>query len=174
MDKPQALKRRNHTVPRFHLLRFSDDGQLTRVELRGKKRISVSVKDASVVKNFYIAQKPDGTWTDAVEGLFSEIESDAAAATRRVVDERMWPIGPDERGAIAAWASLQYLRVPAVRQLGLEIAEEFRGVCVTVRGKSDRKIILRMDNAGYDEVTHPNLHMNFILKQMLDIAGMLI
>ena len=42
-----------------------------------------------------------------------------------LVDQRRWPIPDVVRADIATWAALQFLRVPAVRQLASEIADAY-------------------------------------------------
>jgi len=84
--------RRHHTVPQFHLRRFADEqGQLTRVELPGFKRVRVSVRNATVEKDFYARELADGSWTASAEERLAEIETRAADAVRDLVDARSWP-----------------------------------------------------------------------------------
>jgi hypothetical protein len=70
---PQAkqLKRRNHTVNKSYLQRFADDrGLLAGVGLPGDHRFSVSIDDATVIRNFYVVRLPDGSETDQAEDEF--------------------------------------------------------------------------------------------------------
>jgi hypothetical protein len=76
----------------------------------------VSVKDASVETGFYLMELDDGSWTDEVEDTLSALEADAATALRVLVDEAPWPIPPEVREPVAAWAGAQYLRTQAMRE----------------------------------------------------------
>lgn len=126
----QKLKRAHHTVPRSHLERFAQPpgpgrkhSQLTRVELPGTKRHPISVTDASVVNDFYLAHTADGVLTDAFEDRMAEVEGAAAAAVRELIDEEVWPISGTSRERIAAWTALQHLRTPGERDLLAATAE---------------------------------------------------
>lgn len=70
------MKRRHHTVPRFYLQRFANDGgQLMRVELPGEKRHRLSTTNATVENGFYLAETTDGDWVDDVENALAEFET---------------------------------------------------------------------------------------------------
>lgn len=134
MDK-KDLKRRHHTVPKFHLARFARDNRLTRVELPGVKRHPLSIGDATVEKDFYLVKTPDGSWSDEIEDQFSKIESLAAQSVREVVDDEAWPILVEARANIAAWAALQYLRTTTQRRVSHDIADSLFKLTVALGGK---------------------------------------
>lgn len=124
----QPEKRRHHTVPAFYLKRFANERparrpQVMRVPLSGRNRHLMSVNDASVETDFYLMEVEDGSWTDEAEDALSNLETDAAQALRVLVDEAPWPIPPEVREPIAAWAAVQYLRSPAMRQALNTIAD---------------------------------------------------
>jgi hypothetical protein len=137
VEQPGKLKRRHHTVPRFHLERFANERrQLIRVPLAGPRSHPASIGDASVEKDFYLIEREDGTRTDALEDLLSEAEGRAATAVRAVVDEGAWPIPDEHRHGIALWAASQALRTTANRQSGDEIADMLFKLTVGMKGKS--------------------------------------
>ena len=174
--------RRHHTVPRFYLRRFADDkGQLLRVALPGDHRHRVSVNDATVENDFYIAELDDGSQTDLVEAMFSEIEGHAAHAFRAILDRGEWPPSADTRAGIAAWAALQILRSPAVRRQGEDIADVMLKLQIAAGGKPAMRENLRelhgreptdaeVDEAWADASDfdnwrlplHPNAHIKLI------------
>jgi len=118
----RQVKRRNHTVNGSYLTRFADDrGLLTGIELPGR-RFPVPVDRASVIRNFYVTRLPDGSESDQAEDDFCDIEARASASMKILIDQRRWPIPDAVRADIAMWTALQFLRVPAVRQLASEIA----------------------------------------------------
>ncbi len=68
---------------------------------------------------------------------------------------------------------MQYLRGPWVRQLGREIAEEFSGVGVSVKGDDGRQVVLKMPAEGLAELTGPSLQLQLIQRQLPVVAEML-
>jgi hypothetical protein len=175
-------KRRHHTVPRFHLKRFADEnGRLMRTELPGARRHPISVNDATVEKDFYSVELPDGSSTDCFEDRLGEIEGVAARAIRDLVDNESWPIPPDTREGIAAWAALQYLRTPANRQAGNEVADLTLKLEIAAGGRDRLRQALEeidgrpvtdaevdewwaemTDFDSYHVVNHPNAHIKQI------------
>ena len=119
MDNIKALKRNHHTVSRFYLNGFADGSkQVRRTSLTDPKRsMLVSTSKASVVKDFYLVPDKDGNATDAIESIFSEIESEGARAVRAIVRDSEWPIRLTTRGRIAAWVALQHLRTEGMRSI---------------------------------------------------------
>jgi Protein of unknown function (DUF4238) len=116
------IARGHHTVPRFYLDRFAnDDQQIGVVQLPGDIRYRQSTRDASVVKDFYnIDNRAD---PNAIENLIAEIEGDAAAVFRKVLDDHHWPLDSNDRSILATFFGLQRVRGPHQRQLFTEIAE---------------------------------------------------
>ena len=108
----------------MHLRRFAnEDGQLIRVVLPGHHRHPISVNDATVENDFYTAVLEDGSSSDAAEDLFGRVESATAAALKRVVEQRIWPISGETREALALWTALQFLRSPAARKQKEEVID---------------------------------------------------
>ena len=170
----RQLKRRNHTVNKSYLRRFADTrGCLKRITLPGDVQVTVSIDDATVVKNFYVVQLDDGSESDEAEDLFSAVEGNAVTAIRTLVDQRVWPIPSDTRTAIAEWVALQYLRVPWVRQLTREIAEGFFGVGTPFTTGSGNRITMRMPAEDVGRLSGPGLHIELIKRQATWVAGML-
>ncbi|MFI5864661.1 DUF4238 domain-containing protein [Streptomyces sp. NPDC051546] len=176
----QPRKRRHHTVPRFHLARFANSkNQLMRVELPGVKRHLLSIDNATVEKDFYLIEIDDGSPSDAVEDALSELEGQAATALRTLADQHIWPIPEEVRRPIAAWAAIQYLRTPAARQAGNDIADaalklsialggrpQMRAALESVEGRSvtyaevDEMWALMTDFEDYKYEAHQNLHIH--------------
>ena len=72
------VARRHHTVPQFYLRGFSEDDQLTMVQLPGDRRFSQSVRKAAVEIDFYkIEGHEDGE--DVFEKALSSVEARASA-----------------------------------------------------------------------------------------------
>lgn len=117
-----SIKRGHHTVPRFYLNGFASDvRQLGVARLGSKKRFRLSTSDASVIRDFY--NIPSHAAPNAVEDLLSDIEGDAAAVFRKVLDDRLWPLSPDERAILATFLALQKTRTPSHRRMIEEIRE---------------------------------------------------
>lgn len=187
----EPLKRRHHTVPRFHLQRFADErGQLMRVALPGDKRAVVSVGDATVEKDFYLVEQEDGTRTDALENLLAKIEADAAPAVRALVDERVWPIPDWVRQGIAGWVASQALRTTTQRRSHTEFADMLLKLHIGVEGKPGVRDGLRKqygrepteaevdqvwqtlsDFDSYEVTPHPNSSLQLMVRMLPKTAG---
>ena len=77
--------RRQHTVSRFYLRGFADGReQVRRIQLPGDNVLTMSISDASVIKDFYSVELPDGTLSDMFERAFSDVEGVASAALGEV------------------------------------------------------------------------------------------
>lgn len=141
------LVRRQHVVSRFYLRGFANDKKIIRrVELPGDSTCDQSITDATVVKDIYNITLPDGTVSDAFETVFADVEADAAKALITAVTNESWPLPPDQREAIAAWAALQHLRGQSARSAITEIQAAILGLLVRTAGKEPlRELISRVE-----------------------------
>jgi hypothetical protein len=167
------VKRRNHTVNGSYLTRFADDhGLLAGIELPGR-RFPVPVDRATVIRNFYVTRLPDGSESDQAEDDFCDIEGRASASMAILIDQRRWPIPDAVRADIATWAALQFLRVPAVRQLAREITDAYIDVGVPITTGTGEQTRLRMPAGEADPEKLKRLHLEFIRKNTPVVAQML-
>jgi Protein of unknown function (DUF4238) len=167
------MKRRNHTVNGAYLTRFADDrGMLAGIELPGRA-FPVAVDRATVIKNFYVTRLPDGSESDQAEDDFCDIEARAGAAMKILIDQRKWPVPDAVRADIAMWAALQFLRVPAVRQLASEIAGAYIEVGVPFTTENGEQTRLWMPSDEADPEKLKRLHLEFIRKNTPVVARML-
>ena len=167
------LKRRNHTVNGSYLTRFADDRELLAgIELPGR-RFPVPVDRATVIRNFYVTRLPDGSESDQAEDDFGDIEAQASASMKILIDQRRWPIPGAVRADIATWAALQFLRVPAVRQLACEIVGAYIEVGVPFTTDTGEQTTLRMPADEADPEKLKRLHLEFIRKNTPVVARML-
>lgn len=172
-SQTRQLKRRNHTVNGSYLMRFADErGLLTGVELSGR-RFPVPVDRATVIRNFYVIRLPDGSESDQAEYDFGDIESRASVSMRALIEQRKWPIPNTARSDIATWAALQFLRIPAVRQLADEIAGAYIEVGVPFTTDIGEQTTLRMPAEEADPERIKRLHLDFIRKNTPVVAQML-
>ncbi|MFJ8476578.1 DUF4238 domain-containing protein [Kitasatospora sp. NPDC094011] len=95
----------------------------------------VSTRSATVVEDFYMVETADGTMTDELEDVLGRLETAAAPAIRALVNRTAWPISPETRAAVAAWAAMQHLRTPAARQVNSEIADMSLKLEIAARGR---------------------------------------
>ena len=169
----RQVKRRNHTVNGSYLTRFADDrGLLTGIELPGRV-FPVPVDRATVIRNFYVTRQPDGSESDQAEDDFCDIEAQASASMKILIDQRTWPIPDAVRADIAVWAALQFLRVPAVRQLASEIADAYIDVGVPFKTDTGEQTRLWMPADEADPEKLKRLHLDFIRKNTPIVARML-
>lgn len=76
--------KRHHTVPKFYLRRFADEGgTIERIGKTTSDRQLIPVKRATVEVDFYTVETDDGP-SDIIEQHLSKIESLAASALRRL------------------------------------------------------------------------------------------
>ncbi|MFE3580742.1 DUF4238 domain-containing protein [Streptomyces vinaceus] len=182
----QPIKRRHHTVPKFYLSRFANErDQIIRVPLPGDKRATVSINNASVVKDFYLLETSRGVFTDAIEDELGDIEGEAATAFHAVIDLAQWPPTDEHRRAIAKWAATQHVRVPRMRQRGDEIADLTLKMQVAVGGKPQARRLMEKTEKreisneevekwwkkisnfdSYHVRQHPNTHLQLMLNLM--------
>jgi hypothetical protein len=107
--------RRQHVVSQFYLKGFANDAsRVKRLGLPGTDEIVMTTSDATVIKDYYTVELPDGTRSDMFERFFSQFEGDAAEAIRSV-SSGSWPLGDEQRTALARWVALQYLRGEEIR-----------------------------------------------------------
>jgi Protein of unknown function (DUF4238) len=141
------LVRRQHVVSKFYLRGFAKDQRIVRrVELPGDNICDQSITDATVVKDIYSITLPDGTVSDAFEGMFADVEGVAAKALTGVVIDKTWPLPSDQREALAAWAALQHLRGQSTRSAITEIQASLLGLLIRTAGKEPlRELISRSE-----------------------------
>lgn len=172
-DRTRQVKRRNHTVNGSYLTRFADGrGLLAGIELPGR-RFPVPVDQATVIRNFYVTRLPDGSESDQAEDDFCDIEGRASASIKILIDQRRWPVPDAVRADIATWAALQFLRVPAVRQLAREITGAYIEPGVPFTTSTGEQIRLRMPASEADPEKLKRLHLEFITKNVPVVARML-
>jgi hypothetical protein len=95
------ISRAHHTVPRFYLRGFADDGGFVQVvRLPGGVRYAQSVAKVSVINDFY--NVGSGPERDAIEKLLAdEIEGPAAQVFQKVLTEASWPLNVEERSILS-------------------------------------------------------------------------
>jgi hypothetical protein len=105
----------HHTVPQFYLRGFADDAaRITTVRLPGEKRYTSRVKNTAAINRFYsIDGHPKGA--DAFEKALSDLEG-SAASILRMIERGTWPLSEEQRGALATFLVVQYLRGPDHRR----------------------------------------------------------
>lgn len=156
-DRMTNVPRRHHTVPRFYLEGFSLAGQVGTVELPGAKRFSQSARKASTVTDFYLLGDPAQPGASAFEESLSEVEGDAAAALRTIL-EGTWPLPQDQREAFGVFMLLQFLRGPNHRRQMQEMKAQLTRLDISLKGKAwmvgefTRKLGRDLDPADIDRL----------------------
>jgi hypothetical protein len=127
--------RRQHTVSKFYLRGFADEReQLSRVALPGTPRVRLSIRDATVIKDFYSVELPGGERSDMFEKMFSEIEGPASRGLDAILGGA-WPLSREDKGSLALWIALQQLRGEEQRASQNQIGTDFIRLLVGVSGK---------------------------------------
>lgn len=98
--------RRQHTVSKFYLKGFADGReQISRIAVPGQPRITLSIRDATVIKDFYSVELPGGERSDMFERAFSEIEGPASKALGAIL-AGTWPLSFEEKEQFGIWIAL--------------------------------------------------------------------
>jgi hypothetical protein len=128
--------RRQHTVSRFYLKGFADDReQIARLALPGGERITLSIRDATVIKDFYSVELPNGERSDMFERMFADIEAPASRALDAVLGAE-WPLQAQSKEDLGTWVALQHLRSEELRASQNHMGAEFIRLIVGVSGKA--------------------------------------
>lgn len=127
--------RRQHTLSKFYLKGFADEReQILRIALPGTPRIRLSIRDATVIKDFYSVELHGGKRSDMFERSFSEIEGPASNVLDAILGGK-WPLCLEEKGQLGFWIALQQLRGEEVRASQNQVGAEFIRLVVGVSGK---------------------------------------
>jgi hypothetical protein len=98
---------------------------------------AISVRDAAVRKNLYVAVDEDGQATNRHEGYLALIEHHAAPAIRRFLDDPA-RLAPGDRATIAFFVAFQMMRTPAAAELITQTANvAFRAAAANVFGDAE-------------------------------------
>lgn len=110
------VSRKHHTVPQFYLRGFATRSrQIGTVQLPGTKKFVQSTGSASAHTDFYaIPGHQEGP--DAFEKDLSRLETDAAGVIRKITEDRVWPLSPEDRELLATFLTVQFLRGPEQRR----------------------------------------------------------
>lgn len=147
----QPISRRHHLVSKFYLRYFADDvGVLTAVELPGDRRFPLSIGNATVQRDYYLAIGINGELTDQAESAFAEIETAAAEAWVLACDGA-WPLPDPQREAVGAWIALQLLRGPSVRASMGEIGSSMVQLQIAAGGRERLRAALRDIEEPHDD-----------------------
>ncbi len=108
------LVKRSHIIPQMYLRNFAHGEQIA-MHLVGSDRVeTTSVRNVGVRSTFYRRTRADGTKIDDVEWSLAMLEGEVTPVLREV--EIRWPLGRDDKAALAEFFAAQYVRGPRWRQ----------------------------------------------------------
>jgi hypothetical protein len=108
---------RHHIVPRFMLARFADARPSLLVhDLETNQEFETTPKRIAYELDFYTVETTGGP-SDAIEQELGKLEAATAEALRRI-DAGSFPPTDADRGAIASFMSLQFVRGKDFRDMG--------------------------------------------------------
>jgi hypothetical protein len=118
--KATAPPRRHHFLPRFYLAGFTlsgdRDGELWALSVKDARQWKGKPGTLGHEKDFYRIDEVEGATSEAVEELFSRVESDMAPALRTVVERRALPDrGTRDFDLLINFVALMATRVPRLR-----------------------------------------------------------
>ncbi|WP_458338737.1 DUF4238 domain-containing protein [Streptomyces sp. 372A] len=118
---------RDHTVPQMYLRHFAEH-QARRQYLLEMRRIEkpdlvipAAPSKIGAKTGFYWGTTLDGIPHHACEEFFTQLEGNAEAVLKRILDHKEWaltpewPLTPEQRGAFAWWMAAQILRTTRQR-----------------------------------------------------------
>lgn len=117
-----------HIVPATYLRNFADDGQIGVHLVRERRDLVRRVENVGTRTRFYRRRRPrDGTFINDIEWSLSELESAATPVLREFEDR--WPLGDDDKSALAHLFAYQLLRGPRYKAeydaLARRVTEQF-------------------------------------------------
>lgn len=121
MEEKKRAKRQ-HILPRSYLHRFAEDNNIWVVDLHNKTIFRTSIENALCIRYFYTVQTVENPQDDVIEKFLSAIESDVKPIIDRMLNEMIFPQGPD-REILDIFVASLHLRGPHMRQTILEIHE---------------------------------------------------
>jgi hypothetical protein len=142
--------KRHHYVPQFLLRRFANEPeQVLTIDRRSKSLFRQSVSKAAAQTGFYKITNDDGSTDNSVEHALGKIESRAAIAIAKLVDQGIFPLSDEDRDAVAAFMALQYVRTPSVREHMSQVADaSFKAALATDEGRASMRDVLE-DTGDY-------------------------
>lgn len=114
MSNQPSRPRRQHTIPRFFLSGFCQDGTeiVWRHDKDSPNPIPLSINDASVIKDFYSYEGFDDP--EFIEKVLSRVENNSPAAIAELIAGT--PLTPLQREHVALFVGTMYARMPAFRE----------------------------------------------------------
>lgn len=108
MDKNKY--RHQHRVSKFHLRHFLAEGQykLVQYEKVTATNSLISPKNATVIDYAFSSQDDNGQWDHSYEHNFSEVETEAAKAIKKIVDHQI--LNKHERISLAKYIIIAIYR----------------------------------------------------------------
>jgi len=152
----------HHYVPQFLLRRFANDQeQVLTIDRKTKDSFPQSISKAAARTGFYKILNDDGSTDNRVEEALGKIESRAATASAKLVDEGIFPLGDEDRDAIAAFTALQYVRTPSVRDHMSQVSDaSFKAALATDKGRASMRAVLEA-TGDYETPEEIEVELNF-------------
>ena len=101
----------NHVTPAGYLQTWATDERIAMRLVGETESRLVSVSNAGVRKGFYLEHDADGTTSDRFEKRLALVEGKLLPVVIGIDD--FWPFSPNQRGAVAEYIALQFVRSPA-------------------------------------------------------------
>ena len=102
---------KHHYVPRFYLNNFSAEPGQIYVYRRGAEPFISSIRKVAAEEEFYSFRNPDsGTNDDAIEKMFSFIESKASTIISKILSAPALDLDDEEREVLALFISFLFTR----------------------------------------------------------------
>lgn len=185
-------KQLHHFVPRFYLRRFVDhkQGMVWTYEAGADAPKLLPVDVIAAQNNYYSVELASGGKTNALEGLFSSIESLAAPIVEKLIAAGVNCLSDAERERFSYFLSLSCLRIPRFRdeaegamlavlnELSMRLAKDDDFFAKSAKILEDATGERLGEHEGIREAllsgrVYPVVPHEFSLKEMIELVGFL-
>jgi len=97
--------------------------------LRDGKTFETGSEALAVEKDFYTAERPDGTKDAVAEKALAEVDA-AGSAVHAALLRLEFPISPEEKASFSQWLGLQWVRGRSTRASGQELADKMQKMMI--------------------------------------------
>jgi hypothetical protein len=135
--------RGHHTVSKFYLANFAQKGKKTDkiwvANLATRTSFGTSTEKASIENDFYsidpLTQEATGLSESFFEEALSKIEGAAGNVFHKILVEKVWPLGEEDRVVLAYYITIQFLRGRNQRHNADKIASTMLAISIAANGK---------------------------------------
>lgn len=113
-----------HYVPQFLLRNFTESGRIHVYDKWERRSFGTNPRNVAAERGFYDLEVETGE-AASLERLLGRVEGNAASAINEILErEAIGFLAPHQRGAIAVFVAVQFMRVRAMRELYKDMSQK--------------------------------------------------